>query len=170
MPTSVQLLGNPACIDISRLCFWRVPPLCITMAIAEGGVQGVSPLWSAAERCPEERDCRNLEHHGRPYKLRAIHVHLHINELGGTGQHLAATGIWEEKGTCGSACAVLRTAESAMRPVAGERLAMPARAMRCSTALLAATMPTPCQAPHCTLVTGSPAGRHACLRLLKPVL
>ena len=34
---------------------------------------------------------------------------------------------------------------------------MPLRSMRASTARLAATMPTPCQAPHCTLLAGSPA-------------
>ena len=60
-------------------------------------------------------------------------------------------------GTSGRGCAALRMAERAARPAAGERLRMPLRCMRDSTARLAATMPTPCQAPHCTLLAGSPA-------------
>ena len=48
-------------------------------------------------------------------------------------------------------------ADRTVRPAAGERLRMPPRSMRASTARLAATMPTPCQAPHCTLLAGNPA-------------
>ena len=45
----------------------------------------------------------------------------------------------------------------ARRPVSGAMVAMPLRCMRASTAVEAATMPTPLQAPHWMLRTGRPA-------------
>ena len=50
-----------------------------------------------------------------------------------------------------------RRVDNTCRPAAGVTEAMPARCMRASTARLADTMPTPDQAPHCTLLPGTPA-------------
>lgn len=56
-----------------------------------------------------------------------------------------------------------RTERKALRPAAGPTVPMPMRCMRASTAALCATMPTPCQAAHCTALQTSPADkRHPC--------
>ena len=51
----------------------------------------------------------------------------------------------------------IRTLCKVCSPMRGSTAEMPLRSMRASTAADVATMPTPLQAPHCMLRTGSPA-------------